>query len=42
MIPEVAYVKLMVALTQKNPVEFMTSNIAGEISVRETDDTFLR
>lgn len=42
MLPEVAYVKLMVALKQKNPVEFMLANIAGEISSRETDDCFLR
>ncbi len=42
MLPETAYVKLMVALKQKNPIEFMLSNIAGEISERETDDTFLR
>ncbi len=40
--PEVAYVKLMVALKEKDPVAFMTSNIAGEISSRETDDCFLR
>ena len=42
MLPEVAYVKLMVALKQKNPEEFMLSNIAGEISSREVDDCFLR
>ncbi len=42
MIPEVAYVKLMVALKQKNTIEFMKTNIAGEISSRETDDCFLR
>jgi len=42
MLPEVAYVKLMVALKQKSPVEFMLANIAGEISSRETDDCFLR
>ncbi len=42
MLPEVAYVKLMVALKQKNPVEFMLTNIAGEISAREVDDSFLR
>jgi len=42
MLPEVAYVKLMVALKQKNPVEFMKTNVAGEISSRETDDCFLR
>jgi glutamyl-tRNA(Gln) amidotransferase subunit D len=42
MLPEVAYVKLMVALKQKNPIEFMLANIAGEISSRETDDCFLR
>ncbi len=41
-LPEVAYVKLMVALKQKNPVEFMETNVAGEISSRETDDCFLR
>jgi glutamyl-tRNA(Gln) amidotransferase subunit D len=41
-LPEVAYVKLMVALKEKNAVDFMTSNIAGEISIRETDDCFLR
>ena len=42
LLPEVAYVKLMVALKQKNPVEFMKTNVAGEISSRETDDCFLR
>ncbi len=42
MLPEVAYVKLMVALKQKNPEEFMLTNIAGEISSREVDDCFLR
>ncbi len=42
MLPEVAYVKLMVALKQKNPAEFMLTNIAGELSSREVDDCFLR
>ncbi len=42
MLPEVAYVKLMVALKQKDAIEFMKENIAGEISSRETDDCFLR
>ena len=42
MLPEVAYVKLMIALKQKNPKEFMLNNIAGEISAREVDDCFLR
>ncbi len=42
MLPEVAYVKLMIALKQKNPAEFMLTNIAGEITARETDDCFLR
>ncbi len=42
MLPEVAYVKLMAALKQKNPEEFMLANIAGEISSREVDDCFLR
>jgi len=41
MLPEVAYSKLMVALKQKNPAEFMLSNIVGEISSREIDDCFL-
>ncbi len=42
MLPEVAYVKLMVALKQKNPAEFMTADIAGEITARELDDSFIR
>lgn len=42
MLPEVAYTKACVALTQKNPVEFMVSNIANEFVSREIDDYFLR
>lgn len=42
MLTEVAYAKLMVALTEKNPVAFMQENIAGEFSNREVDDCFLR
>ena len=42
MLPEVAYVKLMIALKQKNPVEFMLTNIADELIERELDDSFIR
>jgi len=42
LLPEVAYVKLMVALKEKDVIEFMKSNIAGEFSSREIDDCFLR
>lgn len=42
MLPETAYIKLMIALKQKNPTEFMKKNIAGEYTARELDDAFLR
>lgn len=42
MLPETAYVKLRVALKEKDPVQFMTENIAGEFTEREIDDSFLR
>lgn len=42
MLPEVAYTKLMVALKEKDPVKFMLTNIAGELTDREIDDSFLR
>lgn len=42
MLPEVAYAKLMVALKQKSPGEFMSANVAGELTEREVDDCFLR
>ncbi|MBI4146388.1 Glu-tRNA(Gln) amidotransferase subunit GatD [Candidatus Woesearchaeota archaeon] len=41
MLPETAYAKLCVALTEKDPVEFMKQNIAGEYTMRELDDSFL-
>lgn len=41
MLPEVAYAKAMVALKEKNPVEFMTQSVAGEITSSEDPRTFL-
>jgi len=41
MLPEVAYVKAMVAVKQKDTVQFMKTTIAGEMSDREIDDNFL-
>lgn len=42
MLPETAYTKLMIALKQENPKEFMKENIAGETTRRETEDSFLK
>jgi L-asparaginase/Glu-tRNA(Gln) amidotransferase subunit D len=41
MLPEVAYAKAMVALKEKNPVDFMRQNVAGEITSSEDPRTFL-
>ncbi|PIN76322.1 Glu-tRNA(Gln) amidotransferase GatDE subunit D [Candidatus Woesearchaeota archaeon CG10_big_fil_rev_8_21_14_0_10_37_12] len=41
MLPETAYMKLLVALKQKDPVKFMRENIAGEYNLREINHTFL-
>lgn len=41
MLPEVAYVKAMIALKEKNPVEFMKRNVSGEITPSEDPRTFL-
>lgn len=42
MLPEAAYAKLMVALKQKDWLQFMQENVAGEYTDRELDDSFLR
>lgn len=42
MLAETAYVKLMAALKQKNPEEYMKTNIAGEITKRELHCSFLQ
>jgi glutamyl-tRNA(Gln) amidotransferase subunit D len=46
MLPEVAYAKLMMILAETNDMNeirsLMLTNMAGEISHRETDDCFLR
>jgi len=42
MLPETAYVKCMVALKEKDPKTFMVTNIAGEITIKESKGSFLR